>query len=288
MYAEVCSTEAAVRHGRPTSLSMKRYAILALVSLLLVACATSPTGRRQLMLVSEESAISASKEAYAQTLKPLSEEGKVDNDPVVKQRVTTITERLVAQAVKMRPATARWEWSIKVIDDPEVVNAWCMAGGKMAIYTGLIDKLDATDDEIAQVMGHEISHALANHQAEKMSVAMASSVGVIAVGAASDRPGIAMSGAALAAALAIKLPNSRTAETEADRIGIELAAKAGYDPRAAVTLWQKMAKVGGGRMPQFLSTHPAPQNRQQTLNALVPQMMPYYQSKQPRPTFKLE
>jgi predicted Zn-dependent protease len=98
-----------------------------------------------------------------------------------------------------------------------------------------------------------------------------------------------MSGAALAAALAIKLPNSRTAETEADRIGIELAAKAGYDPRAAVTLWQKMAKVGGGgRMPQFLSTHPAPQNRQQTLNALVPQMMPYYQSKQPRPTFKLE
>ena len=289
MYAEAGSTEAVVCHGRPRSLAMKRCAILSLVSLLLVACATSPTGRRQLMLVSEESAIVASKEAYAQTLKPLAEEGKVDNDPVLKKRVTTITERLVAQAVKMRPATARWEWSIKVIDDPEVVNAWCMAGGKMAIYTGLIDKLDATDDEIAQVMGHEISHALANHQAEKMSVAMASSVGVIAVGAASDRPGIAMSGAALAAALAIKLPNSRTAETEADRIGIELAAKAGYDPRAAVTLWQKMAKVGGGgRMPQFLSTHPAPQNRQQTLNALVPQMMPYYQSKQPRPTFKLE
>jgi predicted Zn-dependent protease len=267
---------------------MKRYAILSLVGLLLVACATSPTGRRQLMLVSEEAAISASKEAYAQTLKPLSEEGKVDNDPVLKKRVTVITERLVAQAVKMRPATARWEWSIKVIDDPEVVNAWCMAGGKMAIYTGLIEQLQATDDEIAQVMGHEISHALANHQAEKMSVAMASSVGVIAVGAASDRPGVAMSGAALAAALAIKLPNSRTAETEADRIGIELAAKAGYDPRAAVTLWQKMAKVGGGRMPQFLSTHPAPQNRQQTLNALVPRMMPYYQSKEPRPTFKLQ
>jgi predicted Zn-dependent protease len=269
-------------------IAMKRYAILSLVGLLLVACATSPTGRRQLMLVSEETAISASKEAYAQTLKPLSEEGKVDNDPVLKKRVTVITERLVAQAVKMRPATARWEWSIKVIDDPEVVNAWCMAGGKMAIYTGLIEQLQATDDEIAQVMGHEISHALANHQAEKMSVAMASSVGVIAVGAASDRPGVAMSGAALAAALAIKLPNSRTAETEADRIGIELAAKAGYDPRAAVTLWQKMAKVGGGRMPQFLSTHPAPQNRQQTLNALVPRMMPYYQSKEPRPTFKLQ
>jgi predicted Zn-dependent protease len=266
---------------------MKRLCILFLVSLLLVACATSPTGRRQLMLVSEQEAISASKVAYAQTLKPLAEEGKVDNDPALKQRVTKITERLVAQAVKMRPATAKWEWSIKVIDDPEVVNAWCMAGGKMAIYTGLIEKVHPTDDEIAQVMGHEIAHALANHQAEKMSVAMATSLGVAAVGAASDRPGLAVPAAAAAAALAVTLPNSRTAETEADRIGIELAAKAGYDPRAAVTLWEKMGKVGGRNPPQFLSTHPSPANRQQVLRQLVPQMLPYYQSKDPRPVFKL-
>jgi predicted Zn-dependent protease len=266
---------------------MKRYTLLALVAVLTVACATSPTGRRQLMLVSEESAISASKEAYAQTLKPLAEEGKINNDPALKQRVTAITEKLVAQAVKMRPASRNWEWSITVIDDPETVNAWCMAGGKMAIYTGLIEKLDPSDDEIAQVMGHEIAHALANHQAEKMSVAMATTVGVVAAGAVSDRPGLAMTGAAAAAALAVKLPNSRTAESEADRIGIELAAKAGYDPRAAVTLWQKMAKAGGNGPPQFLSTHPAPQNRQQALNALVPQMLPYYQSKEPRPTFDL-
>jgi len=189
--------------------------------------------------------------------------------------------------VQMRPATAQWEWSIKIIDDPEVVNAWCMAGGKMAIYTGLIEKVQTTDDEIAQVMGHEIAHALANHQAEKMSVSLATSAGVAAVGIASDRPGIAMSGAAAAAVLAIKLPNSRTAETEADRIGIELAAKAGYDPRAAVTLWEKMGKVGGSNPPQFLSTHPAPDNRKQTLEALAPEMMPYYESKQPRPIFKL-
>ena len=266
---------------------MQRFTILALISLLLVACATSPTGRKQLMLVSEETAISASKEAYAQTLKPLTEEGKVDNDPVLSRRIKLITERLVAQAVKMRPETAKWEWSIKVIDDPEVVNAWCMAGGKMAIYTGLIEKVQTTDDEIAQVMGHEIAHALANHQAEKMSVNMAASAGVIAVGVASDRPGIAMSGAAAAALVAIKLPNSRTAETEADRIGIELAAKAGYDPRAAVTLWEKMGKVGGSGPPQFLSTHPAPENRKQTLRALAPKMMPYYESKEPRPVFKL-
>ena len=266
---------------------MKRFTILALTSLLLVACATSPTGRKQLMLVSEDMAINASKEAYAQTLKPLTEEGKVDNDPALTKRVRLITEKLVAQAVKMRPETAKWEWSIKVIDDPDTVNAWCMAGGKMAIYTGLIEKVQTTDDEIAQVMGHEIAHALANHQAEKMSVSMATSVGVAAVGVASDRPGIAMSGAAVAAMLAIKLPNSRTAETEADRIGIELAAKAGYDPRAAVTLWEKMGKVGGSGPPQFLSTHPAPENRKQTLRALAPQMMPYYKSNEPRPVFKL-
>jgi predicted Zn-dependent protease len=266
---------------------MKRFTILALTSLLLVACATSPTGRKQLMLVSEDMAINASKEAYAQTLKPLTEEGKVDNDPALTNRVKLITEKLVAQAVKMRPETAKWEWSIKVIDDPDTVNAWCMAGGKMAIYTGLIEKVQTTDDEIAQVMGHEIAHALANHQAEKMSVSMATSVGVAAVGVASDRPGIAMSGAAVAAMLAIKLPNSRTAETEADRIGIELAAKAGYDPRAAVTLWEKMGKVGGSGPPQFLSTHPAPENRKQTLRALAPQMMPYYKNNEPRPVFKL-
>jgi len=258
-----------------------------LLAVFLVSCTTSPTGRRQLMLVSEGKAISASKEAYAQTIKPLEEEGKIDNDPVITKRVRDITERLVAQAIRMRPDTANWEWSIKVIDDPDTVNAWAMAGGKMAIYTGLISRLDATDHEIAQVMGHEICHALANHTAEKMSVAMATTVGVLAVGVASDRPGVAMTGAAAAAALAIKLPNSRAAESEADRIGIELAAKAGYDPRAAVTLWEKMGKVSGGGPPQFLSTHPAPDNRRQTLQSLVPQMMPYYQSTEPRPVYKL-
>ena len=165
-----------------------------------------------------------------------------------------------------------------MIDDPEVVNAWCMAGGKMAIYTGLLQKIKPTDDELAQVMAHEISHALANHTAERMSVAMATSLGVLAVGAATDNNrGAAMAGAAVAAKLAIELPNSRTSEAEADRMGIELAAKSGYDPHAAVTLWQKMNKLGEGRMPEFLSTHPAPENRENTLKALIPQMMPYYE-----------
>jgi len=265
----------------------KQVLMLMLAATLLSACATSPTGRRQLMLVSEQQAIQASREAYIQTMGPLAEEGKLDTDPRLKARVDTITGRLVAQAVKMRPASADWEWSVGVIDDPETVNAWCMAGGRMAVYTGLISKVDPTDDELAQVMGHEIAHALANHTAEKMSVAMATQIGVVAAGVASDRPAVAMTGAAMAAALAITLPNSRTAETEADRIGIELAARAGYDPHASVSLWEKMAKVGGSRMPQFLSTHPAPENRMQSLGRLIPEMMPYYQAPGERPIAKL-
>jgi len=185
----------------------------------------------------------------------------------------------------MRPDSARWEWSVQVIDEPKTVNAWCMAGGRMAIYTGLIQQVDPTDDELAQVMGHEIAHALANHTAERMSMAMASSAGVIAAGILADNSGAAMATAAAAAQLAIQLPNSRTAESEADRIGIELAAKAGYDPRAAVTLWQKMSLVGGGKAPPaFLSTHPSDEQRQQRLGALVPKMQPYYQAPGARPS----
>jgi len=262
----------------------KSVALGALV-VLLAACATSPTGRKQLMLVSEQQAISASRQAYVQEMGKYRQAGKLVSDPQLLRRVEVITGRLVAQAVKMRPDSARWDWSVAVIDDPKTVNAWCMAGGRMALYTGLLRQVDPTDDELAQVMAHEIAHALANHSAERMSVAMASQAGVIAAGVFSDKPGQAMATAAAAAKLAVDLPNSRTAETEADRIGIELAARAGYDPRAAVTLWQKMGAVGGGKAPPaFLSTHPDDQQRQQRLGALVPKMMPYYQAPGARPT----
>jgi predicted Zn-dependent protease len=239
------------------------------------------------MIVSEDSAIAASKQAYAEMLKPYAQKGKIDNNPALKDRVYRITGRLIAQALKVRPETKDWDWSIKIIDDPETVNAWAMAGGKMALYTGLVKKINPTDDELAQVLGHEIAHALAKHSAEKMSVAMASSIGVVAVGVVAENKGLALTGAALAAVLAVQKPNSRAAESEADRIGIELAAKAGYNPSAAVTLWQKMAEVGGKGPPEFLSTHPAPENRERKLAALVPKMMPYYQQKGKRPSYKL-
>jgi predicted Zn-dependent protease len=251
---------------------MKKIILVLTALSLLAACATSPTGRRQLMLISPDAAIVQSKQAYLSTVTDLDKENKLLDDPKVADRVAKITGRLVTEAVALYPETADWEWSVAIIDDPETVNAWCMAGGRMAVYTGLFEKLKLTDAEFAQIMGHEISHALANHTAERMSRAMATSFGVIALGIASDRPAATMAGGAVAAKLALELPNSRTAESEADKIGMELAVRAGYDPDAAVTLWQKMGSLGGSKPPAFLSTHPAPANRETALAEMIPEM----------------
>jgi predicted Zn-dependent protease len=182
---------------------------------------------------------------------------------------------------------------VAVIDDPNTLNAWCMAGGKMAIYTGIIQKLNLTDDEIAQVMGHEIAHALAKHTAERMSTALASQtalqVGAALLGTGSAASDLGLQAAAVATTVGVELPNSRTQEAEADRIGIELAAKAGYDPNAAPRLWQKMMQVSGNQgKSDFLSTHPADEKRQAALAALVPQMMPFYEDKSPRPVYPIK
>jgi len=265
-----------------------RLLIIVLISSLLTACATSPTGRKQLMLVSEESSIVSSKQAYLSTVKELDNAGKLEDNWVINKRVNVITGQLITEAIKMRPETANWEWSVVVIDDPEMVNAWCMAGGRMAIYTGLVKKLDPTDDELAQVMAHEIAHALAKHTAEKMSMQVATSVGVAAVGVASDNTSVALTGAALTAMLAVNLPNSRAAESEADQIGIELAAKAGFDPAAASTLWKKMAAASKSGTPQFLSTHPDPENRQKELAQLEPEMRKYYFPYAEHPIYPLD
>ncbi len=267
---------------------MRRLFSLLILITTLVACSTTITGRRQFTLISEGRAISASKEAYVNQMAALNQEGLLVSDPRLVARIDTITGRLIAQAILLRPESADWEWSVEIIEDPETINAWCMAGGRMAIYTGLINQIRPTDDELAQIMGHEIAHALANHTAERMSIAMASLAGVVVVGVVSKKPGIAMVGAAAAAALAIKRPNSRKSETEADEIGIELAARAGYNPNAAVTLWRKMGAVAGEGPPEFLSTHPAPTTREENLSRLIPEMMPYYQSREDRPFYQLQ
>ena len=243
----------------------------------LAGCSTNPiTGRSQLMIVSEESAERQSAVAYRQMVGQLEKKHQIERGTARAQKVQEITDRLVAQAIKLKPASAAWRWEVQVINDPKTVNAWCMAGGKMAIYTGMWEQLHATDEEIAQVMGHEISHALAEHTRERMSVAYstgaATTVAAIALGAGDAAAQLMQQ----AAVVASGLPNSRESEAEADQIGIEIAARAGYDPKSAVALWEKMGKLPGGRQPEFLSTHPSPEHRAENLRKLGDKVMPHY------------
>lgn len=256
---------------------MIRLALIAAATGLIAACTTNPiTGRSQLMVVPERLAISESAAAYNQMMGQLGKKKQIESDGERAQKVREITERLIAQAVRFRPDSAKWNWEVRVINDPKTVNAFCMAGGKMAIYSGMWEKLKATDDEIAQVMGHEIGHALANHTQERMSIAYSTGIGTqlaaIALGAR-DQSAALMQTAAM---VAIQLPNSRESEAEADQIGIELAARAGYDPKSAVTLWEKMGKLGGGKPPEFLSTHPSPEHRAARLKELGEKVQPLY------------
>jgi predicted Zn-dependent protease len=253
---------------------------------LLAGCTTSPlTGRDQFMVVSDSQAVSESAAAYTQMMADLGKKKKIETGTPRVQKVKEITDKLVKEAVRVRPDSSSWAWEVQVIDDPKTVNAFCMAGGKMAIYTGMWEQIKATDDEIAQVMGHEIAHALADHTRERMSIAMTTAVAAtaaaIVVGTRDSGPGVglALTGAQLAAVYAIQMPNSRQGESEADQIGIELAARAGYDPKAAVTLWEKMGKLSGGKgPPEFLSTHPSPENRAARLAELGAQVEPLYQA----------
>jgi len=253
----------------------------------LAGCSTNPiTGRSQLMVVSESMAVSESAAAYSQMMGGLGKKKQIEADSPRVQKVREITDKLIAQAIRFRPDAASWKWEVQVIGDPKTVNAFCMAGGKMAIYSGMWEKLKATDDEIAQVMGHEISHALLNHTQERMSVAMTSQVAaqVAAIAISSDAAtrNLALTGTQMAALVAIQLPNSRESESEADQIGIELAARAGYDPRAAVTLWEKMGRLGG-TPPEFLSTHPSPEHRAARLKELGDKVQPLYAAAKANP-----
>jgi len=253
--------------GRPNRiLSWTRWL---LVAALLTGCTTSPTGRQQFMLVSPDAAISMAQAAYMDTLRQFARRGKLMNDPLLAERMGRITGRLVAVAVQEYPHTAGWEWSVALVDDADVINAWAMAGGRMAVFRGLIEKLRLSDDEIAHIMGHEIAHALANHHAERMSMVLAQNLAVSAVGQNTEEGSQTAPIVNTVATVALALPNSRSGEEEADRLGMRIATKAGYDPQAVVTLWRKMAQHGGPRPPEFLSTHPDPASRMRALAAMV-------------------
>ena len=261
---------------------MRTTLLVSLVAVALSACATSPTGRSQFLLVSPQAAIVQSEPAYFNTLANFKREGKLLHNPALSDRIQVITGRLVAQAVYYYPWTARWEWSVALVDEPNTINAWCMAGGRMALYSGIVYKLNLSDDEIAHIMGHEISHAIANHTAERMSMAIAQGLAVAAVQVGTeDRNAGDLAG--MVANVALSLPNSRAGEAEADEMGMRLTTLAGYEPHAAVTLWQKMARQGGARPPEFLSTHPSPSNRAQRLAAMATQVRPLAPSVPPTP-----
>ena len=266
---------------------MRTFLLASAVSTaLLTGCQTVETtqagavgvDRDQRMMVSSEDVQASSTKQYAQMMAEAKKKGVLDRDAAQVQRVQAITKKLVSQVGTFRADAAKWPWEVHVVSLAEV-NAWCMPGGKMAIYTGLIEKLQASDDEIAAVMGHEISHALREHARERISRQMGTQM---AVGIAGALFGIGELGQGLGnmvADVTLNLPNSRTHEVEADRIGVELAARAGYDPRAAISLWEKMAKSsGGGQPPKWLSTHPSHEDRISDLRTYAAKVMPLYQA----------
>jgi predicted Zn-dependent protease len=260
-----------------------RAAIVLVISTGLInGCATNKiTGRSQVMIISDESAAQQSTQAYSQLINEAAQKRTLDHDTYQLNRVLSIAKPLIAQAIKLRPNAKSWQWDVHVLKSDEV-NAWCMAGGKMAVYTGLLDKIQPTDDELAAVMGHEISHALLSHQAEKMSRSMMQSIGINAGMIAAGMFGYNVRGLAsvadTVATIGLQLPNSREAEAEADKLGIEMAARAGFNPEASVTLWEKMIKVGGSGTPEFLSTHPDPSSRIAAMKVEAKRLMPVYEA----------
>jgi len=232
--------------------------------------------RQQRMAVSSQEVNAGSEKAYAQMMAQAQQKGALDKDPAQVARIKTIIGRLIPATTVFRDDAAKWPWEAHVISLDEV-NAWCMPHGKMAIYTGLINKLQATDDELAAVMGHEIAHALREHSREQMSQQALIQTGIGLGGALLGIGDMGQSLAGMVANVTLELPKSRTAEKEADDIGIELAARAGYNPQAAISLWQKMEKLASSQPPKWLSTHPPHADRVADLQNQAQKVMPLYQ-----------
>jgi predicted Zn-dependent protease len=258
-------------------------ALLAAAVLQLSGCASTTEGgavganRRQLLLISSEELEKMSAQSYAKLRNEATKKGVLNTDAELTQRVRTIATRIAPQSAVFRRDAPGWKWEVNVISSDEL-NAFCMPGGKIVFYSGLIRRLNLSDDEIAVVMGHEVAHALREHSREQVSQAMAAQTAIgigaalLGVGGLGD-----LANAGYEALVATRF--SRADETEADRIGLELTARAGYDPRAGVTRWQKMMKASqGGQGLEFLSTHPTEANRVKEIESLLPVVMPLYEA----------
>jgi predicted Zn-dependent protease len=278
----------AMRVNRNMS-ALRAFAVTALCvsSLMVSGCVTTTAGgavggdRKQLLLVSAEQLDQAAAQGYAKLKSDSAAKGALNQDHALLQRVKAIANRLEPQTKIFRPDAPGWKWEVNVITSDQV-NAFCMPGGKIMVYTGLAKQLGLSDDELAVVIGHEMSHALREHSREQISQALAAQT---AIGIGSALLGLEQSTADIAnvgyeALIATRF--SRTDENEADRMGLELMARAGYDPRAAVTLWQKMIKAkSGSQPPEFLSSHPTDASRVATIQSLLPTVMPLYVTARP-------
>ena len=256
---------------------------VALVLLQLCGCASTTQGgavgaeRKQLLLVSSEQMDQMAEKQYRSLTNEAASKRALNSDPVLTRRVQQISARIIPQTQVFRPDALKWKWEVNVVTSNEL-NAFCMPGGKIVFYSGLIQTLNLSDDEIAVVMGHEIAHALREHSREQVSqtVAAQSAIGIGAALLGLGGGTASLANSAYDAFVATKF--SRDDESEADRIGLELAARAGYDPRAGVPLWQKMMKASeGNRPPEFMSTHPAESNRIAQIQSLLPTVMPLYE-----------
>ncbi len=233
--------------------------------------------RGQTMLVSQEQVEQASAKQYQEVLAAARKQNALNRDPQQVARVRRIAQNIIPHTAVFRPDAPKWNWEVNVLSSKEL-NAWVMAGGKVAVYTGLIEELNLTDAELAAVIGHEIAHALREHSREQISRQMAAGLGISMAGAILGVGAAGQDLMSMVSRVTFELPYSRLHETEADRIGVELAARAGYDPRAAVSLWDKMAARANGAPPKLLSTHPGHAERQRDIAKYAARVMPLYEA----------
>jgi len=273
-----------------TAVCFKVLTTLAFTSLLLACASTTRSGavginRSQFLVVSASEVDRLSAVSYNEQNQKAKDKNILLTSGPEYDRLKAISNRLISQTGVFRDDTRQWNWQLVLINAP-ILNATCAPGGKITFYTGLIEQLNLTDDEIAAIMGHEIAHALREHGRERLSQAMAQSAVTNIAMAAAGAYGSAISAANQAAQYILVLPNSRQNESEADAIGLELAARSGFKPQAAISVWQKMNKATQGKgPPEFLSTHPSGETRIEQLSELMPAVEPLYLST-PRATSK--
>jgi len=260
-----------------------RFIAFCIASIALFSACTTTTrpgvvgvNRQQLMMASQSEVERLSAISFNEQNKKAQDKKILITSGPQYDRLINIANRLIPQTAHFRDDTQKWNWQLSLINSP-ILNATCAPGGKITFYTGIIDQLKLNDDEVAAIMGHEIAHALREHGRERLSQAMAQSTITSIALAAAGGYGVQINAANQVAQYVLVLPNSRQHESEADAIGVELAARAGYNPRAAISVWQKMMKATQGKNPpEFLSTHPSGETRIEQLSALMPAVEPLY------------